>query len=322
MVLLFLPAYLLDLYKQGSIFGRLDLGQWSIVNYFRSSFMSPDGFHSYLLPNICFVFSDLIHPGIIFSGLFFLILIRKKHVDTLFMRSVILVILVYAFFLAGLTFQNDRVLILTFPLVLILFSGPYLTLSEKITKMIHPLLVSEYPKCSVVFSRRGSQINRRITQKIDNVCFNFAKLCVKLCETLRETFIFHSIGQHLKKLAIISLILIQVALFSRAFSPFYRNYRTTRTIAEKMLKYPGKKIYTFNIDMALKGYGVKNETVSLWSSKLDFFEPNALVLFNFTGTRKQWQGMNPMLNWENLNRDHHLKVLEKFPDGWNLYEID
>jgi hypothetical protein len=88
-----------------------------------------------------------------------------------------------------------------------------------------------------------------------------------------------------------------------------------------MMHYPGKKLYTFSIDMALKEYGVTNETVSLWSNKIDFFEPNALVLFNFADTRQQWKEMNPMLNWESLSRDHHIKLLENFPEGWNLYEI-
>jgi 4-amino-4-deoxy-L-arabinose transferase-like glycosyltransferase len=319
--LVILPAFLLRVYEPGSIFSQPDFAHWSMGNYIKRSFITADGEHSYLLPNICYVFTDLVHPGYIFPGLVFLFFFIKHRMERAFMKVILFVVLVYAFFLAGLSFQNDRVLILTFPLVLILFARPFLALKEKIGKLIHPNPSLGFQESSLFISRRGSQINRRVMQKIENVCLYFARLCVKLCETLRKTFIFHFFGQHFKKLVIISLILIQIVLFYRAFNPIYRNNRITKTISEEMLKYPGKKIYTFNIDMALKGYGVKNEMVSLWSNKIDVFEPNALVLFNFADSRKQWKGMNPMINWETLSRDHHLKLLENFPEGWNLYEI-
>jgi hypothetical protein len=315
--LVFYPAFRLNLVEQGSVLGRQDFLHWSFVNYFKRDFITTDGENTYMLPNIFYVLKNLIHPGYIFPGLVFLIFISRKNVETIFMKFIISVILIYALFLAGLPFQNDRVLNLTFPLVLILFSRPFITMTW---------IISHHSKWSCLessffLSRRGSQINRRVPQMIDNVRFNFAKLCEKLCETLRETFIFRFFGQHLKILVVIPVILIQGVLFYKAFSPFYRNYRTNRTIAENMLNHPGKKLYTFNIDMALKGYGVPNATISLWSSRVDYFEPGALVLFNFAATRKQWKGMNPMINWESLKKDHHLKLLENFPEGWNLYEI-
>jgi len=42
-----------------------------------------------------------------------------------------------------------------------------------------------------LFSRRGSLMNRRVPQRIDNMNFNSAKLSVKLCETLREMLFFY-----------------------------------------------------------------------------------------------------------------------------------
>jgi len=239
----------------------MELTRWLFGNYIKRSFITSDGNLSYLFPNIFYVFKNLVHPGYIFAGLVFLMFFRKKQMEKPFIKAVSLVILFYALFLAGMQFQNDRVLLLSFPMVLILFSGSFITLAGKLS------------------------------------------------------------FRHFKKLAIFSVIVIQIVLFCVAFRPFYHNNVITHEIAINMIKYPGKKIYTFNMDMALKGYGIKNETISLWSNKIDFFEPNALVLFNFTDSKKQWSGMNPMLNWENLNRDHHLKLLENFPDGWNLYEI-
>jgi hypothetical protein len=120
---------------------------------------------------------------------------------------------------------------------------------------------------------------------------------------------------------VILVIIIQLALFYRAFRPFYENNRTIKTISSEMLHYPGKRIYTFNIDLALKAYGIKNEIINLWDKKLADFEPGSLVLFNYLNSQEQWKGMNPMLNWEEMNRDHHLEIKENLPDGWVLYEI-
>ena len=260
---IFFPAFILNVHEPGSVFGRQDFLQWSFGNYFKRAFLTADGFHSYYLPNFCYVFSNLVHPGYIFPGLFFLIFFLRKYPGTMFVKTISLAVLFNALFLAGMPFQNDRVMLLSFPLVLILFSWPYQYLSGKIMKL--------KPAVKGIF-----------------------------------------IG---------SIILVQIAISYRAFMPFYRNNKVIRNISEKVMNYPGKKIYTFNIDMALKGYGITNETVNLWSDKVDFFEPNALVLFNFADSEKQWKGMNPMDNWDRLVRSHHLKLLENFTGGWNLYEI-
>lgn len=179
------------------------------------------------------------------------------------MKIVAATILLYALFLAGLTFQNDRILILTFPFVLLLFAGTYLEMSERLKK------------------KKARYFN----------------------------------------IMVIIVVLIQLGLFYRAFRPFYENNKTIRIVADRMLQYPDKRIYTFNIDMALKAYGIKNEIINLWDKKLTGFEPESLVLFNYLNSQEQWKGMNPMLNWEEMNRVHHLKLMEKLPDGWELYEI-
>jgi hypothetical protein len=71
----------------------------------------------------------------------------------------------------------------------------------------------------------------------------------------------------------------------------------------------------------LKGYGIKNEIINLWDRKLTEFSPGSMVLFNYMNSHEQWKGMNPMLNWEEMNRDHHLELKENLPGGWVLYEI-
>lgn len=262
-LLVFLPNFYLHLYQPGSVFGRSQFSYWSFLHYFQRSFTTTDGFLSYKAPNIIYVFSNLVYPGFIFIGAVLMILFKIKTINSSFMKSIAATILLYALFLAGLTFQNDRVLILTFPCVLLLFSGTYVEMSERLKKI------------------KASYFN----------------------------------------IMVILVIIIQLALFYRAYRPFYENNKTIRTVATQMLLYPDKRIYTFNIDQALKAYGIKNEIVNLWDKKLTDFKPESLVLFNYLNSREQWKGMNPMLNWEEMNRAHHLKLKENLPGGWVLYEI-
>jgi 4-amino-4-deoxy-L-arabinose transferase-like glycosyltransferase len=262
-LLIFMPNIYLHLYQPGSIVGQTHFSNWSFLHYFQRSFITADGALLYTLPNIIYVFSILVNPGFIFPGILFIIFFRINTLNTIFMKFVATTMLLYALFLAGLTFQNDRVLILSFPLVLILFFGSFqdiLDRFEKTKKSYHYMVV-------------------------------------------------------------ILVIIIQLALFYRAFKPFYENNRITRQVSLEMLHYPDKPIYTFNIDMALRAYGIKNEIINLWEKRLAEFKPGSLVLFNYLNSQDQWKGMNPMLNWDQMNREHHLNLRENLSGGWALYEI-
>jgi hypothetical protein len=263
-MIFFVPDFYLHLYQPGSISDQPHLSHWSFLNYFRRSFSTADGLLSYRFPNIAYVFSNLFYPGFIFAGGLMLIFFRLKTISSVFMKIIAATILFYALFLAGLTFQNDRILMLTFPCILLLLSGTYLELSEWVKR--------------------------------------------------RKAFYF--------RIMVILVIIIQLGLFYRAFKPFYENSKTIKTVSERMLQYPDKPVYTFNIDMALKAYGVKNEIISLWDKKITDFQPGSLVLFNYTNTAEQWKSMNPMLNWEELHRAHQLGLLENLPGGWQLFEIE
>ena len=222
-IMIFLPNFYLNLYQPGSISDQPHFSHWSFFNYFRRSFTTTDGLLSYRFPNIAYVFSNLFYPGFIFAGGLLLVFFRMKTIRSSFMKIVAAAILLYALFLAGLTFQNDRILILTFPCVLLLFAGTYLEMSERLKK--------------------------------------------------RKVYYYN--------IMVILVIIIQLGLFYRAFKPFYENNKIIKTVAGRMLQYPDKIIYTFNIDMALKAYGIKNEIINLWDKKLPDFEPESLVLFNY-----------------------------------------
>jgi hypothetical protein len=247
----------------GSVFGQPHFAGWSVMNFFRTTFETSDGHLEYKLPNILYVFTNLVHPGFIFAGAVLLLMLRKADAGSLFFKILLGSFFLYSLFLAGLTFQNDRVLLLTFPLVIILFSYPFIRLSSIIARL------------------HGSYI----------------------------------------VLIILLAVCIQTGLFYRAFLPFYKNSRTAKILAEEVKRYPGRVVYTFNAEQALKAYGVGNPVISMYPDKLDTFRINSLVLFNPDGSAGQWSGYNPMMNWEKLNTAYHLKKLKTLPDGWLLCEI-
>lgn len=95
---------------------------WSVSNYFKSSYITEDGAQNYTFPNVIYSFYLFFHPGFIFIGVI-LSLITLKNFKSLFsfhQKILIFCITLYIFFLAGIPFQNPRVLVLVFPLILIL----------------------------------------------------------------------------------------------------------------------------------------------------------------------------------------------------------
>jgi len=117
------------------------------------------------------------------------------------------------------------------------------------------------------------------------------------------------------------ILLAQIALITRYFSPIYQANKLEKSVAQTVLDYPNRTIYTFAIDGALRSYGVKNKLVNLWREPIRKVDPGSLALFNEEKFARQWAGKNPMLNWHWLRQNFQLIELETLPDGWRLYEI-
>ncbi|MFT5251170.1 MAG: hypothetical protein ACI87N_000142 [Flavobacteriales bacterium] len=98
------------------------LKAWSFGNYFKSSFTTGDGASNFTLPNLMYTCYLFFHPGFIFIGFILSLITLKKYKTLLAFHQKILLICsaLYIFFLAGIPFQNPRVLGLVFPLILIL----------------------------------------------------------------------------------------------------------------------------------------------------------------------------------------------------------
>lgn len=114
------------IFQWGALFNATSnnfLQVWSIMNYFKSTFISIDGTQHYTFPNIIYICFLFFHPGFIFIGGILSLFALKdyKSLFTFHQLMLICCISMYILFLGGIPFQNPRILGLVFPLVLILF---------------------------------------------------------------------------------------------------------------------------------------------------------------------------------------------------------
>lgn len=121
---------------------------------------------------------------------------------------------------------------------------------------------------------------------------------------------------------ILGMILFQMILFYFAIQPSFQMNSLERQAAEVLRSYEGLKLYSFELDVSLQQRGVDLEYYSLWEKEYEQFETNALVLFNEDRFKFLYKDMNPMKNWEKLESQHHLILIEDLNDTWKLYRIE
>ena len=116
-------------------------------------------------------------------------------------------------------------------------------------------------------------------------------------------------------------ILVQITLCIYAFKTIFKRTFFEKNLVTKLHPYQGKKLYCFEYTNALKYRGLNFEYRSLFSNLYDDFKESDLVFFNPEGLVKQWEGKKPMNNWNRVNSQYHLHVLESFDGGWKLYQV-
>jgi len=126
----------------------------------------------------------------------------------------------------------------------------------------------------------------------------------------------------IKRITIVVLLLIQSVFFVYLFEKFHGYNKLEKQIATSVKSFAGNPIYTFSIDQALDAYDSKKSIENIWKNKYSEFDKNGLFLFNEGKFKDQWEGKNPMVNWENVNKFNTLKVIKTYPEGWILYEIE
>lgn len=105
---------------------------WSVINFFKLSFTTSEGVNNYNFPNIIYAFSSLFHPRFLFFGIVLVLLYFKTKIITTEIKIVLFSLLTYSLFLAGIPYQNNRFLLLSYPLGIIVLYPSYLYLVDKI----------------------------------------------------------------------------------------------------------------------------------------------------------------------------------------------
>jgi len=121
---------------------------------------------------------------------------------------------------------------------------------------------------------------------------------------------------------IICTIIIQSFLISKAFKSTLERNKLERKMVELLRPYQHKKLYSFDIDIALQGRGLKFDYKNLWIKRYKNLQKGDLILFNPTKFQKQWQGKNPILNFNYFNEKYDLKIIQDCQGGWKLYQVE
>jgi len=124
-----------------------------------------------------------------------------------------------------------------------------------------------------------------------------------------------------RKIVVFLIVLTQLSIGTYYAKTFYQRNQLEKTIAKAMKQYEDATLYSFDIDIALKGRKLRFNYKSLWKEKLHEFDKNALLLVNEKQLQKQWQGKNPLYNWEILQKQYELEKINAFESDFNLYRI-
>lgn len=118
-LLLILPHLIVRNQNSMAFLGHNWLKEWSVFNFFSSGFNGDDGFCQYLLPNIAYAFSAVFDPRYFFMGVFLIIPFFKIKNNPKLLWLLVSAFMLYGFFLAGIPYQNNRYLFLSFPILLV-----------------------------------------------------------------------------------------------------------------------------------------------------------------------------------------------------------
>lgn len=114
-------SVLIAMWQQDGKLAGTPLAEWSPLNWFRRTLRSDDGVLHYMFPNILYAFGVVIHPGHFTVGLLILPFFRWKDLSDPCTRSAAVLLVGYLLFVAGMPFQNDRVLLLALPFTVVVF---------------------------------------------------------------------------------------------------------------------------------------------------------------------------------------------------------
>lgn len=121
---------------------------------------------------------------------------------------------------------------------------------------------------------------------------------------------------------LIGALVIQLVFGVKYLLPVLKRHHLEKTVANKLKEVlpSNAMLFAFDLDPALHSYLPALRIQNLWVRRYAEFPVGSYVLFN-EGLRPQWQGRNPILNWDELKVRHSLELKAELPQGWGLWEI-
>jgi len=121
---------------------------------------------------------------------------------------------------------------------------------------------------------------------------------------------------------LVGALSLQILCCAKYLAPSLARNKLEATVAGqlKMVLPPNAIVYAFDLDVAMRRYLPEVQFRNLWERRYPDFPSGSFVLFN-EALRSQWQGQNPILNWDFLETNYTLEQKATLPEGWNLWEI-
>lgn len=119
-----------------------------------------------------------------------------------------------------------------------------------------------------------------------------------------------------------TVLALQLFCCARILAPILARHRLEIEVASKLKETmpPDATLFAFDLDVALRSYLPDVQFQNLWERRYAEFPAGSFVLFN-EALRPQWQGQNPILNWDFLRKNYPLERRAELPNGWALWEI-
>lgn len=108
------------------------VGDWSPLALLLRTHRSDDGLLRYTLPNIIYLLKVVVHPGFVPVGLLLLFLFRREDLRPPHAKLALGLLVVYLLFIGGMPYQNDRVLLMAQPFVVVLFTPAFVRAWERL----------------------------------------------------------------------------------------------------------------------------------------------------------------------------------------------
>lgn len=124
--------------------------------------------------------------------------------------------------------------------------------------------------------------------------------------------------------SILALVLaVQIFAIVKIMAPVLARNRLEVDIAKELQTVlpPNATVYAFDLDIALRSYLPDVQWKNMWIQRYDTFPDGSFVLFNEPLLRPQWEGRNPILNWDDLNQQQRLVLKRELPGSWKIYLI-